>query len=244
LNLSPTQDEKLDTLRRELGEVYDGLPSLKRKVEALPNEKTNTDPSRGPLLRKIDRLIGLGSHGKDKDAYRLFDNAKERKHDESHPSIFQDQNEKIDEEVVYLSKAELIKPSTIIVVDLGNTAQQDIINIVALDILSKLERAKASVQRADRTKVAIFIEEAHTFFSAEYTGNDQIARSLTNIVKRIFKIGRKFYLNPVVISQQPSDVPKGILSQCNTKIVHQLSDDDDISKVTKGSARVVSSILV
>ncbi len=240
LNLSDTQDEKLDAIRRELGDKYDGLQSLLLGVNDLPQtERGKDDPSKAPLQRKLNRLINLGAYSFAGDG-RLFDTGMTKKvsYDVSHPDIHARQSKtQPDQQGVFLSEEVLIQPNSILVVDFGNTSNQDVLNIVALDILKKLERAKASVRRANRTKVAIFMEEAHTFFSAEYTGNEKIAASLTSTVKKIFKIGRKFYLNPVVISQQPSDVPGSILSQCSTKIIHQLSDEDDIRKVTKGSAK-------
>jgi DNA helicase HerA-like ATPase len=235
LNLSPTQDEKLDMIKRELGDNYDGLRSLLSSVNNLPEK----DVSKAPLERKLQRLIDKGAYNSTGGG-RLFDNEQTAKEDLSHPDLYGKQSKTsaaLSQQVSYLSEQELIKPNSVTVIDFGNISDQDILNIVALDVLKKLERAKASVRRANRTKVAIFMEEAHTFFSAEYTGNEKIAASLTSTVKKIFKIGRKFYLNPVVISQQPSDVPGSILSQCSTKIIHQLSDEDDIRKVTKGSAK-------
>lgn len=239
LNLSETQDEKLDAIRRELGDEYDGLQSILQRVGNLPQtERGKDDPSKAPLQRKLNRLINLGSYNTHGDG-SLFDTGVHQKstYDVSHPDIHNRQQQNTTQQGIFLTEQVLIKPNSIIVIDFGNTSNQDVLNIVALDILKKLERAKASVRRANRTKVAIFMEEAHTFFSAEYTGNEKIAASLTSTVKKIFKIGRKFYLNPVVISQQPSDVPGSILSQCTTKIIHQLSDEEDIRKVTKGSAR-------
>jgi DNA helicase HerA-like ATPase len=243
LRLSEAQDEHLDRIRREVSANYDGLNSLLNGVRTLLPQNNS---SRDPMLRKIENLIALGAFGKDPEKYRLFDNKRQSSQQDlvSHPPVFGSNSaQQTKGEVVFLSESLLIQEGTLIVVDFGNTVKQDIINLTALDILHKLERAKASVRRANRTKVALFLEEAHTYFSADYAGNDQIARSLTNIVKRIFKIGRKFYLNPVVISQQPSDVPAAILSQCNTRIIHQLSDDEDIRKVTKGSARLYQSVI-
>lgn len=238
LRLSEAQDELLDLLRRGI-EVYDGLASLKAAVERLDNEIR----SKGPLLRKIDNLINLGAGMTNK--YRLFDNARRMSPDVNDPPVFGSSRPANPRpgDVVYLSAATLMQAGTIVVVDFGDVNNQDVINVVALDILAKLQREKSSVRRANRTKVAVFLEEAHTYFSAEYTGNEQIASSLVGTVKKIFKIGRKFYLNPVVISQQPSDVPASILAQCNTKIIHQLSDEDDIRKVTKGSAKRYQNVV-
>lgn len=218
LNLTVAQDEHLDNIKKELGNNYDGLQSLMQAVNAMQA----TNPSRGPLQRKLNILINKGGSGNAGNG-RLFDSGGTEKasYNASHPPVYGQRNSnQLESQVIYLSEETLIQAKSVLVIDFGNTSDQDVINIVALDILKKLEKAKANVSRANRTKVAIFMEEAHTFFSAEYTGNASIAASLTSTVKKIFKIGRKFFLNPVVISQQPSDVPSSILSQCTTKIIH------------------------
>ncbi|MBA7713024.1 hypothetical protein ES703_122021 [subsurface metagenome] len=113
-----------------------------------------------------------------------------------------------------------------------------------MNVLTLLEEAKGTIGgHFIKTKVAIFLEEAHTFFSTEYAAHPQFAHSLTEIIKRIYKIGRTFYLNPVVISQQPGDVGAAVLSQCNTKIIHQLTDEEDIRRVGKGAAREYTNII-
>jgi DNA helicase HerA-like ATPase len=138
----------------------------------------------------------------------------------------------------------LIRKSTINVIDLGNVGNQDVINIIGLAVLNMLESAKNKINSAYKdVKVAVFLEEAHTFFSAEHAGRPEFANSLTHITKRIFKIGRKFWLNPVVISQQPADIPVGIMSQCVMRITHQLADERDIQIVGKGSAKQFTNMI-
>jgi len=228
MNLTEPQTEHLD-------EVYYTLKREGREAVGIGELKDNLDRSQrgGDTTKRIIRskLEGL-------ERREFFD-----KSDTSsalHPTIYAT---KPMQKVIYLTAAELIKPSTVNVIDFGNTASQDIINIVGLNVLSLLEEAKGTIDSPYKTKVAIFLEEAHTFFSAEYAANPQFAHSLTGIIKRIYKIGRTFYLNPVVISQQPGDVGAAVLSQCNTKIIHQLTDEEDIRKVGKGAAREYTNII-
>jgi DNA helicase HerA-like ATPase len=227
VELSPTMEEKLDKeyyqLRKVRAEI--GIGELKKAVD---DNLTDKDVSKAPILRKLEGLERREFFDKGATSTAL------------HPDIF---GAEPAAEVIYLTPEELIKPSTVNVIDFGNTASQDIINIVGLNALGLLEKAKGTIDSPHKTKVAIFLEEAHTFFSAEYAANPQFAHSLTWIIKRIYKIGRTFYLNPVVISQQPVDVGAAVLSQCNTKIIHQLTDEEDIRKVGKGAAREYTNII-
>ena len=223
MDLSPAQDEKLDQLYFKERKRLEKPLSLSEIMGAVQKDLKDEDVSKQPLLRKLEGLAQKG----------IFD--AERKKSAIQPDIF---GRKADEEeVTYLTAEHLIMAKTVNVIDFGNTASQDIINLVGLNILSILERAKGTIDSPYKTKVAVFLEEAHTFFSAEYAANALFARSLTGLIRRIFKIGRKFYLNPVVISQQPGDVGAAVLSQCNTKIIHQLTDDEDIQRVGKGAAK-------
>ena len=225
VELTPAMEEKLDKEYYQLRKVK-GIEELKKAIEANLGDK---DVSKAPILRKLEGLERREFFDKGSTSTTAL-----------HPDVF---GTKPAAKVIYLTPEELIKPSTINVIDFGNTARQDVINIVGLNVLSLLETAKGTIGSDYKTKVAIFLEEAHTFFSADYAANPQFAHSLTGIIKRIYKIGRTFYLNPVVISQQPGDVGAAVLSQCNTKIIHQLTDDEDIRKVGKGAAREYTNII-
>lgn len=236
-SLSEAQERIIDKIRRDLGNSsYDGIPSLKKMVFDLPDRPDPKNPAdrryeSRPIL--INKLEGLGRLG-------IFDTATH--HDPGYPNdLFGDE---VTSDVVNLSAEVLIKKGTINVIDLGNVSEQDIINIIGLATLTILERAKNNIESAYKdVKVAIFLEEAHTFFSAEHASRPEFAETLTRTTKRIFKIGRKFWLNPVVISQQPADIPVGIMSQCVMRITHQLSDERDIQIVGKGSAKQFTNMI-
>ena len=234
--LSDAQERVLDKIKRDLGKNYNGIPSLKREIENLPDnaDKTNQSDlrymSKSVLSNKLSTLENLG----------IFDGGKH--FDPGNPDdLFGDtQNPK----ATTLTAEMLIKKSTINVIDLGNVGNPDVINIIGLAVLNMLESAKNKIGSAYKdVKVAVFLEEAHTFFSAEHAGRPEFANALTHITKRIFKIGRKFWLNPVVISQQPADIPVGIMSQCVMRITHQLADERDIQIVGKGSAKQFTNMI-
>jgi len=75
----------------------------------------------------------------------------------------------------------------------------------------------------------IVMEEAHTFIK-RYQDNidDQDSSSVCcQVFERIAREGRKFGLGLVLSSQRPSELSATVLSQCNTYLLHRLSNDRD-----------------
>lgn len=235
--LTDAQDRVISQIRRRLGKSYDGIPSLKKKINAIPDgpdEKRPSDrrwQSKPTLRARIERL----------EALKIFDMSS-KQDDRGQPlDLFGGETLS---NIVNLAAETLIKKSTINVVDLGNVGDQDVINIIGLSVLDMLEQSKNKMNSVYKdVKVAVFLEEAHTFFSSEHASRPEFATILTRVVKKIFKLGRKFWLNPVVISQQPADIPPGVMSQCVMRITHQLSDERDIQIVGKGSAKQFTNLM-
>ena len=75
----------------------------------------------------------------------------------------------------------------------------------------------------------LVMEEAHTFIkrykeSAEY---QDAATVCCQAFERIAREGRKFGLGLVLSSQRPSELSPTVLSQCNTFLLHRISNDRD-----------------
>jgi hypothetical protein len=78
--------------------------------------------------------------------------------------------------------------------------------------------------KADRP-VLIVLDEAHNFLN-RHLGEEDFKQPL-DAFEKIAKEGRKFWLNLVLATQQPRDIPLGILSQMGTLIVHRLINEAD-----------------
>jgi hypothetical protein len=78
--------------------------------------------------------------------------------------------------------------------------------------------------RADRP-VLVVLDEAHNFLN-QHLGEEDYKQPL-DAFEKIAKEGRKFWLNLVLATQQPRDIPPGILSQMGTLVVHRLINDAD-----------------
>jgi DNA helicase HerA-like ATPase len=78
--------------------------------------------------------------------------------------------------------------------------------------------------KADRP-VLIVLDEAHNFLN-RHLGDEDFKQPL-DAFEKIAKEGRKFWLNLVLATQQPRDIPAGILSQMGTLVVHRLINEAD-----------------
>ena len=71
--------------------------------------------------------------------------------------------------------------------------------------------------------ILLVCEEAHRYIPA---GNDQ-ASAVGRILSRIAKEGRKYGVSLGLITQRPSDLAEGVLSQCGTIIAMRLNNERD-----------------
>lgn len=75
----------------------------------------------------------------------------------------------------------------------------------------------------------LVMEEAHTFIKRykEDVENQDAATVCCQVFERIAREGRKFGLGLVLSSQRPSELSPMVLSQCNTFLLHRISNDRD-----------------
>ena len=76
----------------------------------------------------------------------------------------------------------------------------------------------------------IVLEEAHAYLGAD--GGGAAAAS----VKRVVKEGRKYGLGAMLVSQRPSELDSGILSQCGTLFAMRLANSTDRRHVTAAAS--------
>lgn len=76
-----------------------------------------------------------------------------------------------------------------------------------------------------KAPVVVFLDEAHNFLNQQL-GDDDVRYKL-DAFEKLAKEGRKYWLSLVLATQQPRDIPAGILSQMGTLIVHRLINEAD-----------------
>ncbi len=84
-------------------------------------------------------------------------------------------------------------------------------------------------QEKDSLPTVLVMEEAHTFIKRyrEDTEYQDAATVCCQAFERIAREGRKFGLGLVLSSQRPHEISPTVLSQCNTFLLHRLSNDRD-----------------
>ena len=103
-----------------------------------------------------------------------------------------------------------------------------IITAVVARTIFEAHQRYAEVENTALPTVLI-MEEAHTFIKkynefAEYKESSTIC---CQVFERIAREGRKFGLNLVLSSQRPSELSPTVLSQCNTFLLHRISNNHD-----------------
>jgi len=80
----------------------------------------------------------------------------------------------------------------------------------------------------------LVMEEAHSFITRYNEATEGNASSIcTKVFERIAREGRKFGLGLVLSSQRPSELSPTVLSQCNSFILHRISNDRDQELVSR-----------
>ena len=106
--------------------------------------------------------------------------------------------------------------------------------VVARMTLEALQRYR-NLNEGKTLPTAIVMEEAHTFIRryADDTENQSSAAICCQVFEKIAREGRKFGLGLVLSSQRPSELSPTVLSQCNTYLLHRISNDRDQELVHK-----------
>lgn len=136
-----------------------------------------------------------------------------------------------------LDPIEFLKAGKVSVLDMSNTYNIQVNNIVIAYILRKVFDMK--VKDDDLPPTIIFIEEAHTFVSKENAGKMQ---ALMDRLREVTRRGRKRWLGLCFISQQPSHLPDEIYELCNTKIIHQTIGNRNINSLKTSAGNVNEAI--
>jgi hypothetical protein len=100
----------------------------------------------------------------------------------------------------------------------------DIVSVVVA-VLSRLVFDYAIWSRNEVPRPVLLVcEEAHRYIPSDKTSTGQ---SVRKILERIAKEGRKYGVSLGLITQRPSDLAEGVLSQCGTIIAMRLNNERD-----------------
>ena len=96
---------------------------------------------------------------------------------------------------------------------------------VVVSVLARMVFDYAIWSRTEAQRPLLLVcEEAHRYVPKDESANGQAVRK---ILERIAKEGRKYGVSLGLITQRPSDLAEGVLSQCGTIIAMRLNNDRD-----------------
>jgi len=99
------------------------------------------------------------------------------------------------------------------------------ITSVVVSVLARMVFDYAIWSRTEAQRPLLLVcEEAHRYVPKDELANGQAVRK---ILERIAKEGRKYGVSLGLITQRPSDLAEGVLSQCGTIIAMRLNNDRD-----------------
>lgn len=122
------------------------------------------------------------------------------------------------------------------VIDLSLVPQEIVHLVTAIVARMTLEALQRYRRREGKPlPTVLVVEEAHTFVTRykEDLENPNTAAVCCKVFERIAREGRKFGLGLVLSSQRPSELSPTVLSQCNTFLLHRISNDRDQEQVAK-----------
>lgn len=100
--------------------------------------------------------------------------------------------------------------------------------VIARMTLESLQRYR-KLNHGKTLPTVLVMEEAHTFIKRYHDDaeNQNSAAICCQVFEKIAREGRKFGLGLVLSSQRPSELSPTVLSQCNSYLLHRISNDRD-----------------
>lgn len=102
----------------------------------------------------------------------------------------------------------------------------DILALLVYMISKSIFNYKSNTANRDKDNILLVLEEAHRYISTSST--DQMNNYY---IEKLAREGRKFGVNLLVSTQRPSEVSNTVISQCNSLIVHKITNYKDLEFV-------------
>jgi DNA helicase HerA-like ATPase len=201
------------------------IPYLKEAVLKLKNH-TNADAKIyyefSELQVEIENAVPLDYKG-NKDNFTigfLKHIVKRIKHfssDERFDSVFKKEGNSIEDFLNSPNESVLI---------LSLRVSNDILALLVYMISKSIFNYKSNPANRNKDNILLVLEEAHRYISTSST--DQMNNYY---IEKLAREGRKFGVNLLVSTQRPSEVSNTVISQCNSLIVHKITNNRDLEFV-------------
>lgn len=118
---------------------------------------------------------------------------------------------------------EFLNSETEQVLILSLRVANDILALFVYMISKSIFNYKANFVNRRKDNILLVLEEAHRYISTD--SSDQMNNYY---IDKLAREGRKFGVNLMVSTQRPSEVSNTVISQCNSLIVHKITNNRDL----------------
>ncbi len=146
----------------------------------------------------------------------------------------------------FLNNLGIFSKNPVNVESLVNPGKASIINLKGVDPeIQKIIVAKICSDLFEKRKKSLIpplfliVEEAHNFCPERSFGESPSSYILRNIASE----GRKFGLGLGVVTQRPARIDKNVLSQCNTQIIHKVTNPNDIKAIASSAENLNLNVI-
>lgn len=214
--------ELTELLKEDSPNVIPYLKEAVLKLKNHPNADAKIYYEFSELQVEIENAVPLDYKG-NKDNFTigfLKHIVKRIKHfssDERFDSVFKKQGNSIEEFLNSPNESVLI---------LSLRVSNDILALLVYMISKSIFNYKSNPANRDKDNILLVLEEAHRYISTSST--DQMNNYY---IEKLAREGRKFGVNLIVSTQRPSEVSNTVISQCNSLIVHKITNNRDLEFV-------------
>ena len=198
------------------------IPYLKEAVMTLKST-TNVDDKIyyefSQLQTQIEEAVPLDKNGK-KDNFtigflkHIINRIKHFSSDERFNSVFNKQGNSIEN---------FLNSQTEKVLILSLRVPNDTLALLVYMISKSIFHYKSNPTNKQKDNILLVLEEAHRYIATAST--DQLNNYY---IDKLAREGRKFGVNLMVSTQRPSEVSNTVISQCNSLIVHKITNSKDL----------------
>lgn len=107
---------------------------------------------------------------------------------------------------------------------------KDVLDIIMFLFCKILYKWAQEHVESTRKNVVLVLEEAHRYINEDDSDDYKLGNYY---IERIAREGRKYGISLIVSSQRPSELSKTVLSQCNSFIIHRITNKSDLDFITK-----------
>ena len=211
--------ELTQLLKEDSPNVIPYLKSAVKKLKGVENVDDKIYYEFSDLQTEIEEAVPLDRNGRPDNftigfLKHIIMRIKHFSSDERFSAVFNKEGNTIEE---------FLNSDTEQVLILSLRVANDILALFVYMISKSIFNYKTNPANRRKDNILLVLEEAHRYIST--TSTDQMNNYY---IDKLAREGRKFGVNLMVSTQRPSEVSNTVISQCNSLIVHKITNNKDL----------------